>query len=654
VAFQVDQCYATDQYGGFTNLPVSGGGTGYFRIGQIGDRWTFVSPEGNAFLYKGIMVWNPQGARVERDLTRKYGTIRTPGFYTPYNMIRYSKMLGINMLGWGLPYQMWPISFQGTGNTVAALGVGWPMLPNHGPAQVNVGKTVKDILRTGLTDDPNAPGLCPGGVKKTAWTAGGNRRAMVDLGDPNYTAVIQFAVDSRKNEFALGKPAGYDIATHPDGRWLFANAPDDADPLFGHKGGLDVHVGWVACVTSPIQRTSEALLGTLVYGAAGGTTQEVYAKTLAREWLRNKYGTIQQLNAAWNSTYTTWDSSNPSDPMLAWQLGNGTGFLDEDGVTHPWIRVDQSKGVWQWHYHTDLRLLPVNVRNDLNAIDEHLVETLFNQYGNVFRAEYPNHLLMSPSAFKHSLGDYKPHVLRAAGRVFDYLQMDYNPNPGGLPNYVPVPGDPTGFPSGDTPASLERSYNLARKPIMAWQSVPCHDSAALRRVGGDFRLDWKGDPRMVSSQEAKGGLYQDHLRDFFAATGDDGKKFWLGFDNWNPIDQQGEGLNWGFSSEQDNAYDGRETDLFGQRLASGRRNLWLNTRYMITDATGHPTTRWANSLDNSLGMYRLNYGNCFTGIRAATRNAELQWLSLVGAEEPPVTGRTVRHGGATRVGGRIA
>ena len=43
-----------DQYGGYQDLPVSGGATGHFRTAKVGNRWVFVTPEGNTFWTVGI------------------------------------------------------------------------------------------------------------------------------------------------------------------------------------------------------------------------------------------------------------------------------------------------------------------------------------------------------------------------------------------------------------------------------------------------------------------------------------------------------------------------------------------------------------------------------------------------------------------------
>ncbi len=569
---------------------MSGGGTGYFRLGQIGDRWTFVTPLGNAFLQKGIMVWSPVTARLEPNIRLKYGDARTAGFYTPWALIRAARW-GINTIGWGLGIYHFPVSFLNQGRTVELLGCGFPMVPNHGVAH-------GAAARGGNKDPVRMDGL---GVKIAAWPPGGFRRPGCDMGDPHFTGAVQAAIDRRKGEFK-----GFDITTSP---WLLANSIDDADYFFMHKGGVSLHPGWVAAITAPIQNASST--GIVYDGLSGRTDGIVYMKqVLYRNYLQQKYKTIGALNAAWGSNYTTFGSSNPSNPLDGWLSGTGTGLMDEDGVRHSWMKL-----VMPFQNISDLTGFPAQVKIDLEEVTEVMVEHFYNQYATKFRAAYPNHLLMGPSALKQSLGRYKPGVLRAAGRVFDYLQMDYTPGPG-----------------GDEPSDLVRSYNLAKKPIVAWKAAVAYpESAAQRRNSTVGTVQGEGEPRQATSQTSKAGLYETNLDTMFTATGDDGRKFWLGFDNWNAWDQHSEGINWGFLTEGDNAYDGRQTKVFGLPASALRRGAWMPSRSMITDETGHPITRWSASADNQL-YERDPYGDFITGLRQATRKAEFYWLSLVGAQ----------------------
>src|SRR5439155_341913 len=80
------------------------------------------------------------------------------------------------------------------------------------------------------------------------------------------------------------------------------------------------HLGWVALVTNFAQSSSPWV--------ASYADTRVHTKQALRDYLAHKYGTVNALNAAWRSTYTTFDSAG------GW--GRGSGLFDEDG-RHPWV-----------------------------------------------------------------------------------------------------------------------------------------------------------------------------------------------------------------------------------------------------------------------------------------------------------------------------
>ena len=310
--YEIHQAYATDTYGGFADLPVSGGGTGYFRLGQIGDRWTFVTPLGNAFLQKGIMVWQPVTPRVEPNIKLKYGDARTAGFYTPWALIRAARW-GINTIGWGLGIYHFPVSFLNQGarsNSWAAIS--HAPEPRRGPRRGDARQNKDPVRVDGL------------GVKIAAWPPGGFRRGGCDMGDPHFTDAVQGAIDKRKKEFT-----GFDITTSP---WLLANSDRRRGLLLHAQGRGFAPSRLVAAITAPIQNASST--GIVYDGLSGRTDGIVYMKqVLYRNYLQQKYKTIGALNAAWGSNYTTFGSSNPSNPLDGWLSGTGTGLMDEDGVS---------------------------------------------------------------------------------------------------------------------------------------------------------------------------------------------------------------------------------------------------------------------------------------------------------------------------------
>jgi len=138
--------------------------------------------------------------------------------------------------------------------------------------------------------------------------------------------------------------------------WSWALIPEEADYLFGINSLTHDHLGYVTLSQNPYQARASRDGQELVYG-----DPRLCAKYALRDFLRDRYraaresfppfsardaapqytyapkpsgpelAALQNLNAAWGTHYTTWDSS--SGGLLkgtnAW--GTGTGWMDENG-----------------------------------------------------------------------------------------------------------------------------------------------------------------------------------------------------------------------------------------------------------------------------------------------------------------------------------
>jgi hypothetical protein len=126
--------------------------------------------------------------------------------------------------------------------------------------------------------------------------------------------------------------------------------PEEADDMFGlDQEGSHTDLGYMVASQTPIYVDDQQS-----YKYRPGEMQ-LYSKAALRDFLRNRYGTINALNVAWelkssehcdssnpakvcNDGYTTWDTSNPGgwssitgNQPLYESWGRGTGFLDENG-----------------------------------------------------------------------------------------------------------------------------------------------------------------------------------------------------------------------------------------------------------------------------------------------------------------------------------
>ncbi|HWT78617.1 MAG TPA: hypothetical protein VN648_07420, partial [Candidatus Methylomirabilis sp.] len=327
-----------DKYGGYKDLPVPGGATGHFRVAKLNNRWVFATPDGNAFWMLG--VYNVTGDDHVTDSGKTYSQVAIAK-YGDTNLtwgpqqVRRLKAWGFNTLGeysvsWTQPWATDP---------------GWPggVQPVQMPA-------IPFPLQGALYSLRNANGYANGPVKELYWALDshftGYRGHFPDVFDPNFDQWVNGA-----------------MGQYGDTPWLLGMSSDDTDVLTGFGPGPDFdsgghthpHLGFVALLSPPTQVNNPS--SNITY-----TDTKVYTKSALRTFLAAKYGTIGALNAAWGSTYTTFDSNG------GWP--NGSGLLDENG-----------KGAW---VGTD----SVSLGNAASAVKADLDSFLYNiavQYFSIYR-----------------------------------------------------------------------------------------------------------------------------------------------------------------------------------------------------------------------------------------------------------------------------
>jgi Bacterial Ig domain len=359
-----------DQYGGYTGLPVPGGGTGHFRVAKLGSRWVFATPLGNAFWLRGVYHIDLDSSTDERggDYTKriiaKYGNTSV---WATQEILRLQSW-GFNAFGEYTHVQFWNrfpgiFLFNATNNALT--------------------------LRFGVTGVPQAPKELWSTLNHSIYT--GWAAPMVDFWDPNYEAYVIGYVSQN----IAGLQPVYDSP------WTIGFATDDRDYLFGFGPGVEVpaysphpHLGWI-CLVANFQQSSNSSLGQ-TYG-----DPKVYAKYAIRDQLQAKYGTIAALNAAWGASYTSWDTAG------GW--GTGTGFLDEDGH-HAWVPSD----------YNGLSGATAAMVGDLNDFLLAHARKYYTIQASAIRAAAPSVLLFGVSAL-NSDGLTRREILQAAGESMDVL-----------------------------------------------------------------------------------------------------------------------------------------------------------------------------------------------------------------------------------------
>ena len=497
------QTIPLDQYGGDSGLQVPGGATGQFRIAPLGNRWVFATPSGNAFWLRSVYgITDYDGGQSYHDaIYQKYTPKNDPNWNTSwFPWTQFTSQAIKRMRTWG---------FNSVGEYSA--NYSWPdRNPDKAPMLFNLAAANYGLRYGGVKDV-----LAGLGSAYTGWRGG----SFPDVFDPKFVAYVAYQVADTDHHFT----STTFLAQSP---WVIGITTDDADWTFGLKNAWQVHLGWVAATTAPTQTSNSK------QGATYSDTT-TYTKTAFRDMLRNKYGSLAALNAAWGPSYTTWDSNG------GWP--GGSGVLDESGQ-HSWLGSD----------HIRLSDVSATVKADLDAMLGQVASKYFQSYADAIHAANPQRLVFTPAAMGPPID---PPVLDAMKRYVDAIQVN-------MPRQA------------SEVDQIKQIYEGARKPLFLWTNFSGQaDSPLSSTPPMDTRTD-------SSSQGARGTAYQTFMQQMMDLTGSDGMHFVIGIDWWAWTDKVvgGEGTNFGLVSNKDNAYDGREdvmaggTDTWGYLTGGESRN----------------------------------------------------------------------------------
>lgn len=478
--------HSLDRYGGVA-VPVAPP-TGFFEVVRTGSRWTFVTPEGNAHWSLGVFLVDvatsndDMGSNHAARLKQKYGT----KYVWAEQTIKRLRSWGFNTLGEYATYYVLPT-------------------PNRYGTWTNPEKMpFVQMIRPSYYGLRNQWGLAPGPFKDlisatdptiyTYWRSA----ATPDVFDPNFEAYVDGWMRTMHNEL-IGSP------------WLMGFATDDADDLFGFGPGAEVpaarlhpHIGWLTMVANFSQSANARYGQTYV-------DRKVYSKYALRDVLATKYGSVQALNAAWGSTYTTLGTDG------GWPTGRGV--LDESGRSS-WIGRDHAG-----------RKASAAALADLDEFLYRFARRYFTVVTGKIRHHAPQHLVFGPATLNGWGGLTHRSILRAAGESLDVLQA-----------------------TARTQQALDLTARYAGDiPLIGWTGMVANGDSAL------FRYPYVQDVTPgLPTQEQRGATYASYVLHDYTATTASGSRPFVGAKFWALTDSWGEKRNWGLLTLSDNAYDGRE------------------------------------------------------------------------------------------------
>jgi hypothetical protein len=412
--------------------------------------------------------------------------------------------------------------------------------------------------------------------------------------------------------------------------WSWALVPEEADYLFGLDSLTHDHMGYVILSQNPYHPRAQRDGQEIAY-----SDPRLYARYALRDFLRDRYrppddespgfvpesatpsytyaheptgsesAALENLNHAWGTHYTTWDTSAGDLLKGDNTYGSGTGFMDENGKgvlapnvrsvgfdrqftnpAHPAVRkdLDDFVGLFAAHYGV--------VREKVFKAVSHplLLLPIYNGPDCVYRALGPHvdAFWVSVPKAEDALRIY--HAGRKPLVVADYLTADpdsplyfkarigalrYDPAAGNtildVPElrYVFRSAQSVAFP--ECTELMEKGtsggkyvYPYPRVKSARWNVLEVPGDFTPCVTPGMYVEMWKYGkyPYPRRTQEDRARAMIELYRSLLNLRGDDGVYFVIGVEHWCLYDPAvtnwGDNENFGLATVQDNAYDGQE------------------------------------------------------------------------------------------------
>jgi len=289
-----------DEYSGVANASCPGGARGNFYTEKIGNHWVYCDPLGHPYIHRGVYYIGYGDSHTESPFIPESWDAVTankyPGAEAQNNIaVERIRSWGFNGIGPGGYRMAYP--FDPYGPIVA------PPTPfiNYFGANAHITceqhSNCKNIWY--LYD---------------ATIGSGSNLHLTDVYDPNYSGVVMSVYANDCNLSSSGSSACYSPSTASNTPYFIGGVAGDSDYFTGFEAGVDFqtspagksfdHAGWIILNSAPRQTMNPFSTPAMPF-----TDITNHSKAQLAQFLQNEYGTIQALNAAWGSSYTTFGSS---------------------------------------------------------------------------------------------------------------------------------------------------------------------------------------------------------------------------------------------------------------------------------------------------------------------------------------------------------
>ena len=365
-AHKLAQAPAGDPYGG---APVHlHKGTGYFTLAKVGNRWTLVTPDGNAFWMRGVQ--HASESFLEPGvLQQKYGNVNTWAVQRNRRLLSW----GFNTIGEYHEGRGLPVGTYGSpaGNPVKVPFIVFPnvlLQAYNSPGRFGLQDPLKNIVA---------------GTSATYYS--GWRGRVADFYDPHLSEAYRAAIVQQDKVYT----GGFEGQS-----WVLGITPDDADVLFALKGGPNGKVNKYAHPVYLIAITKFWYTSEEDPQKREFKDHKLHSKYAWADFLKKKYGSIEALNAAWGSNYSSFDDDGG--------FGEGHGLLDEDGRHRAWLGTDAF----------GLSDAKPAVRSDMDAFLYEFARHYAEVAVTAIRESDHHHLIFAPNALNSWGARARDQVLR--------------------------------------------------------------------------------------------------------------------------------------------------------------------------------------------------------------------------------------------------
>jgi hypothetical protein len=621
----VGNTVARDLYGGRTDIPCAQA-SGWFHTEKINTRWWLCTPTGNAFFFQGVYGSAFGDANYNAKWQSKYPTPAAWEDATDNELLGW----GFNGIGQESNGDVTPYGTSGS--------VMMPFLFMERPAYYSMENPVMQTT-TGnrrLLSDPVKNMLYSQSPLYSGYTPG---NGVADYYDAKMDTWLK--TDLVTDQYIVG------LLASPKLNYLVGINSDDGDEMWGFgvgpefalPGHTNVNLGLATAAMSPVQ-TANSSWGWVYVDTV------IHSKTAWHDYLVAEYGTINALNSAWGSTYTTFDSSGTV--VTGEPIGSGNGATAT--FSHTVNKLTPSRYSVQvlvagvpvagdigngnlWgpnssgtvNYSTGALLITFSTAPAVGAAITVNYQANGWEIGTGLMDEdnRPTHQAWLGSdwtALSNANGtaaaDMNGFLFQIASKYFKICHDDLKatfPNvlflgpdtliTFGVPSSAPVLRAATLYMDAFVAGSGQSQFTQPMIDFVYqnWGDKP-YITTSFKSANADSALSAFSDAGTNGylTQSSRGQAYYNNMASLLSATVTaTGSHPYIGMQWWDYLDNWGEKINWGLKTDNDNAYDGHEAV---QAIVACSAPLQMYT----------------------CGGEHANYGDVITPVKAAN----LLWLTI--------------------------